>query len=429
MLPRFCIADTSSSSTCRVNSPGLKWVEEPIFSRTFLLCVGFSILLHLASFILLAKGGVLSFPQRQNTHSNTQYKVKLLASPEVKKADSRPDIHTKKQIVQPVVKPNLLKPEETHLSSDTDNSVLQEQLKRGQQAKAYTPQKADKSAMSQEPTRSAKGEATVKAVTSPATKTVTDTEGDSSVRPPAPVAKAELARAVEKSDSANRANSANTRSARQKTKLASKLLTPPKSQDTASRKIKSQDSALFLDNSEVAGVTGRGAQSHNRGKTENARQESQVAANLGQGLTDGSNDFLPQVRDGELTMLNTKANLFAPFVRRVAEKVFNELRSRHWSSVGRVDLTKAVKPVTIEAILDENGRLLSVTLRNSSGSVQFDNALESAVNVGAWDRNPPKGALTAERQIHFIFQSQVWSRRVSNRGNDSRWILLGTGLK
>ena len=41
----------------------------------------------------------------------------------------------------------------------------------------------------------------------------------------------------------------------------------------------------------------------------------------------GSTDYLPNLPDGDITLLNTKADHFAVFVRRVAARVFAALRS------------------------------------------------------------------------------------------------------
>ena len=47
----------------------------------------------------------------------------------------------------------------------------------------------------------------------------------------------------------------------------------------------------------------------------------------------GNADFLPNLPDGDITMLNTKANRFAVFVRRVATQVFGQLRTSGWSQL------------------------------------------------------------------------------------------------
>jgi hypothetical protein len=44
----------------------------------------------------------------------------------------------------------------------------------------------------------------------------------------------------------------------------------------------------------------------------------------------GSNDYLPNVQDGDITLLNAKADKFAVFVRRVAIRIFNLLKQYGW---------------------------------------------------------------------------------------------------
>src|SRR5690606_20546577 len=52
----------------------------------------------------------------------------------------------------------------------------------------------------------------------------------------------------------------------------------------------------------------------------------------------GAPDHLPSLPDGDITLLNTKANQFAVFVRRVATQVFGELRLTGWESLLASDI-------------------------------------------------------------------------------------------
>ncbi len=146
----------------------------------------------------------------------------------------------------------------------------------------------------------------------------------------------------------------------------------------------------------------------------------------------GSNDFLPQLPDGDLTLLNTKANLFAVFVRRVATQVFAQLRTVGWEELQALDIRRISDHSTVRAILSPQGEVLKVELLTRSGSDHFDQVLMQAARRGSVDFNPPKGAVASDGNIHFIFQSRSWVQlHTDPRGGarEQRWIMLGTGLE
>lgn len=147
----------------------------------------------------------------------------------------------------------------------------------------------------------------------------------------------------------------------------------------------------------------------------------------------GVPDYLPNLPDGDLTLLNTKANLFAVFVRRVATQVFAQLRANGWESLSAGDINSISDFVRLKAVVSPEGKLLRAELLQSSGSARFDAALKAAAELGARDPNPPKGAVAADGNIHFIFQSRSWVRfgTAPRTGApvERRWLLLGTGLE
>jgi hypothetical protein len=122
----------------------------------------------------------------------------------------------------------------------------------------------------------------------------------------------------------------------------------------------------------------------------------------------GTLDFLPDVREGDITLLNTKAELFAPFVRRVAVRVFQNLlillRRDLPNFAGTTEET-----VALEAIMTRDGELASLTIkeRSSAQSIGSGRMLQQACRQGFFDRNPPAGAEADDGQIHFLLQSHI----------------------
>lgn len=121
----------------------------------------------------------------------------------------------------------------------------------------------------------------------------------------------------------------------------------------------------------------------------------------------GTPDYLPDVRQGNLTLLNTKANRFAPFVRRVALRVFQHLIIFQRKNLHINDVVAAHDASTIEVKLDTKGNVKGLVIQTRSGSYAVDEALLKACENGAWDENPPAEAIAEDGLIHFIFRSDI----------------------
>lgn len=138
----------------------------------------------------------------------------------------------------------------------------------------------------------------------------------------------------------------------------------------------------------------------------------------------GTLDYLPDVREGDITLLNTKAEVFAPFVRRVAIRVFQNF----WISLKK-DLTAPIaaqEQVEAEAVMDPRGEMIGFTITNRSSRVTLgsDRRLQQACNVGFFDRNPPPGARWEDGNIHFILSTEI-----QMLGPQGGVVILAAGLK
>jgi hypothetical protein len=133
----------------------------------------------------------------------------------------------------------------------------------------------------------------------------------------------------------------------------------------------------------------------------------------------GTLDNLPDIQRGSVTLLNTKANVFSPFVRRVGERVFQHLIIRQ----RRLDLQQILSadhPVQMRAILDSTGKLKSVQIEGQSGSANMDDTLSDALNTAAFDNNPPKAAANANGDFEFVFQAQLRAYQPAAGGGPGR---------
>jgi hypothetical protein len=119
----------------------------------------------------------------------------------------------------------------------------------------------------------------------------------------------------------------------------------------------------------------------------------------------GINDFLPSIREGDITLLNTKAELFAPFVRRVALRIFQHLAIRLKQAARRSPGGSGREFAEVEAIMSKSGQLLSARLiqRESNSNLAAYRELMGATQPDTFfDANPPPGAEANDGKIHFI---------------------------
>lgn len=143
----------------------------------------------------------------------------------------------------------------------------------------------------------------------------------------------------------------------------------------------------------------------------------------------GTMDFLPSVQAGDVTMLNTKADQFAPFVRRVAVRVFQNfwiLLRRNMDSGLRQSVEESA---TVEAVMDMHGNLIDLKTKGAQfgGPLNTDRELRKACREAFFDRNPPDGAQASDGKIHFLFHTQV-QVMVDPRGGVGGGAMMGAGL-
>jgi len=135
--------------------------------------------------------------------------------------------------------------------------------------------------------------------------------------------------------------------------------------------------------------------------------------------TRGTLDNLPDIQRGAVTLLNTKANSFAPFVRRVGERVFQHLIIRQ-RRLEIQQILSAQSPVQMRAILDARGKLKSVQIDGQSGSALMDDTLSDALNTAAFDNNPPRAAANANGEYEFLFHAQLRAYQPGPGGSPGR---------
>ncbi|MEO8605749.1 MAG: hypothetical protein ABI629_24485 [bacterium] len=141
----------------------------------------------------------------------------------------------------------------------------------------------------------------------------------------------------------------------------------------------------------------------------------------------GTLDYLPDIREGDITLLNTKADVFAPFVRRVAVRVFQNLLISLKRDLANTNISTQ-ESIEAEAVMSPRGEMLgfTVTKRSPRVALGLDRRMLQACNVAFFDRNPPPGARSADGNIHFQFVT-TFEAQSTPRGL-AYAVMLGTGL-
>ncbi len=146
----------------------------------------------------------------------------------------------------------------------------------------------------------------------------------------------------------------------------------------------------------------------------------------------GTPDYLPDVRQGDFTLLNTKADRFAPFVRRVGLRVFQSFSMEFKQMIYAGSVPQGRDDVEIEAVMSPDGRRTDVYLKQRSGNLSSDRVLLGTLNDAIFfDHNPPSNAAAEDGRIHFVFalNASVWYGRDENGRLQpgGHWI-MGVGL-
>jgi hypothetical protein len=367
---------------------------------SLLLPLALSVLFHALLVLLFALHGMLS-PQP----SAAPFEVQIFqpdtaaeAQPrsETQLAEKAPSVPEqaipppKNQIVSPPDSPEQ-KPEQTRLFSDRDSRTLQETIKPGQPAPPAKP-----------PEQLAKRDNAK----------------------PAPAEKRPAAKARGEAQGSERGNA---------------LAKTEPQQNSASTHTAPQIglSDLFVRPSELARDQQlRRGQSGEQDKSEDGGQRDLASLSRPELWADpgqrGTPDYLPDVKLGNFTMLNTKADRFAPFVRRVGLRVFQSFSMEFKQMIFAGTVPQGRDNVEIEAVMSRDGKRLEVYLKQRSGNLSSDRVLLGTLNDHIFfDENPPAQAVAQDGLIHFVFalNASVWYGHDENGRLQpgAHWV-MGAGL-
>lgn len=152
---------------------------------------------------------------------------------------------------------------------------------------------------------------------------------------------------------------------------------------------------------------GKGKGKGDSGDSGPSREQLEVSmSDLGKsGADNGSVDYLPGVKRGEITALNAKEYTYAAF--------FNQMKKNirfHWDDRGAIramgfdDQTLPRISVVVRMVLNRDGSLASAEVTQSSGYPIWDSAAVKAVRQAAPFYNLPPALLDSEGNFAFSWR-------------------------
>lgn len=146
----------------------------------------------------------------------------------------------------------------------------------------------------------------------------------------------------------------------------------------------------------------------------------------------GTPDYLPDIKQGNFTLLNTKADRFAPFVRRVGLRVFQSFSMEFKQLIFAGSVPQGRDNVEVEAVMSRDGRRMEVYLKQRNGNLSSDRVLLGTLNDHIFfDENPPAQAVAEDGRIHFVFalDASVWyGHDQSGQLQPGAYWVFGAGL-
>lgn len=149
---------------------------------------------------------------------------------------------------------------------------------------------------------------------------------------------------------------------------------------------------------------------------EQRRKAAEAAANGGGGGENAlplpvgeSLDALdPNLPQGQFTLLNAKSFKYAGFIRRVGQRVFDQMLGQLYSRGFAASIPVGAQGYAIvETTMNLQGEQLSTRIYRLEGEPAYAEAARAAMVRGAWDLNPPSGVEADDGLIHWVLITRL----------------------
>lgn len=129
--------------------------------------------------------------------------------------------------------------------------------------------------------------------------------------------------------------------------------------------------------------------------------------------TSTSAEYIPGIKEGSMTFLNSDQFTYYSFFSRVNEQVRNRWVTRmrtamsSFSEEERNRLAKQNRTTLIEVVLSQKGDYVRHTIHQSASNLELDRAVYEAFRMAAPFLNPPRGLVESDGFIHLFAQFQL----------------------
>lgn len=134
--------------------------------------------------------------------------------------------------------------------------------------------------------------------------------------------------------------------------------------------------------------------------------QGENSKNYSQSRDSSTYDFLPGVKEGEITSLNTAEFIYYSFYKRVEDSIvllwnqnINNYINTHPDV--RANLGKRDYITEIEAVMDKDGNFIRMNIIRSSGVAGIDSAPGKAFSEASPFANPPKGMIGTDSLVRM----------------------------
>jgi hypothetical protein len=139
-------------------------------------------------------------------------------------------------------------------------------------------------------------------------------------------------------------------------------------------------------------------------------------------------DYRPSKDRGGSRLLNDKARQYAEFAELLLNQTLHAAQTMAPDKLSQHRVPYDLKPTTLTAVMDADGRLREIIIEQHSGDLAVDKLFIEACKTGIWSRNPPPGARASDGSYRVRIEGTIYNSTYDRYGEYSYDTELGLGI-
>ena len=139
-------------------------------------------------------------------------------------------------------------------------------------------------------------------------------------------------------------------------------------------------------------------------------------------------DYTASKARGGSRLLNDKARQYAEFAESLLNQTLGAAQKMAPDKLGQHRVPYDLKPTTLTAVMDGDGRLKEIVIEQHSGDLAVDKLFIEACKTGIWSRNPPPGARASDGSYRVRIEGTIYNSTYDRYGQYSYDTELGLGI-